>query len=42
MTPLAAADTSNNLQLILLFAAGTIAADVTWSKPYLRKVPAGQ
>jgi lysophospholipase L1-like esterase len=42
MTPLAGADTSNNLQLILLFAAGTIAADVTWSKPYLRKVPAGQ
>jgi lysophospholipase L1-like esterase len=39
---LAAADTSNNLQCVLMFAAGPIAADVTWAKPYMRKVAATQ
>ncbi|WP_165435409.1 SGNH/GDSL hydrolase family protein [Bradyrhizobium sp. Leo121] len=38
---LAAAVTSVTVQATLTFAAGTVAADVTWSRPYFRKVPAG-
>lgn len=35
-TPLAGPDTSNNMQCIATFAAGTVAADITWGKPFLR------
>jgi len=35
-TPLAATDTSNNVQCIAAFAAGAVAADITWGKPFLR------
>jgi len=38
--PLSAADTSNNFQCIATFAAGVVAADITWAKPYLRKLAA--
>jgi lysophospholipase L1-like esterase len=39
--PLAATATTLTLQAMLVFDAGTVAADVTWGKPYLRKIPAG-
>ncbi len=35
-TPLAGSDTSNNMQCFATFAAGTVAADITWGKPFLR------
>ncbi|WP_065755225.1 SGNH/GDSL hydrolase family protein [Bradyrhizobium paxllaeri] len=41
-TPLAGADTATAIQNVLTFAAGAVAADITFSRPYLRKVPAGQ
>jgi hypothetical protein len=41
-TPLAGADTSTAIQNVLTFAVGAVAADITLSRPYLRKVPAGQ
>jgi hypothetical protein len=41
-TPLTVADTSNNVQCVMSFSAGAVAADMTFYKPYLRKVPAGQ
>lgn len=41
-TALAGADTSVTMQGTMTFAAGTVAADITWAAPYYRKVPAGQ
>lgn len=41
-TPLAGTDTSSTLQALMKFDAGTVAADITWGRPYMRKVPAGQ
>jgi hypothetical protein len=41
-TPLAGTDTSTSFQAYLTFAAGAVAADVTFGRPYVRKVPAGQ
>lgn len=41
-TPLAATRTTQSLQAFLTFAAGTVAADITWGKPFLRKAPTSQ
>lgn len=41
-TPLAATDTSTAIQNVLTFAVGAVAADITFGRPYLRKVPAAQ
>jgi lysophospholipase L1-like esterase len=38
--PLAATITTTTLQCYLSFDVGTVAADITWGKPYIRKVPA--
>ncbi|SHH05879.1 SGNH/GDSL hydrolase family protein [Bradyrhizobium erythrophlei] len=38
--PLSAAITTITLQALLNFDVGTVGADITWGKPYLRKVPA--
>ncbi len=35
-------DASMNAQCVIKLAAGPVSADVTWFKPYVRKVPAGQ
>lgn len=40
--PLASTRASMNLQAVLTFNAGTVAADMTWWKPWVRQVPAGQ
>jgi hypothetical protein len=40
--PLAGTDASTSFQAYLTFAAGAVAADVTFGRPYVRKVPAGQ
>jgi hypothetical protein len=40
--PLAATITTTTFQALLTFVNGTVAADVTWGRPYLRRVPAGQ
>jgi uncharacterized protein YmfQ (DUF2313 family)/lysophospholipase L1-like esterase len=40
--PLAAVDVSTTLQAYMSFDAGAVAADITWGRPYMRKVPAGQ
>jgi lysophospholipase L1-like esterase len=37
--PLTATITNITLQALLNFDAGTVAADITWGRPYLRKVP---
>jgi len=34
--------TSINTQLLLTFAAGTVSANITWARPYARKIPTGQ
>lgn len=40
--PLAGTDTSTGIQAYLTFGGpGAVAADITWGRPYLRKVPAG-
>lgn len=41
-TPLAATISTITMQCYLAFNAGTVAADITWGRPYMRKVPAGQ
>ncbi|ARQ95357.1 hypothetical protein [Bradyrhizobium phage BDU-MI-1] len=38
--PLGATVTTITLQCLMQFDAGTVAADITWGRPYLRKVPA--
>lgn len=35
-TPLVGVDTANNMQCLATFAAGTVAADITWGKPFIR------
>ncbi|MCA1379403.1 hypothetical protein I6F34_01020 [Bradyrhizobium sp. BRP05] len=37
---LASATTSATLQCLLNFDAGAVAADITWGRPYIRKIPA--
>ncbi|MEH2517472.1 lysophospholipase L1-like esterase [Bradyrhizobium sp. AZCC 1610] len=39
--PLTTSKTSSTLQCLVTFAAGPISADITWGRPYFRKVPAG-
>jgi lysophospholipase L1-like esterase len=39
---LAGADVSVTIQGLLTFAAGVVAADITWAAPFYRKVPGGQ
>jgi lysophospholipase L1-like esterase len=39
LAPLTSAITSITLQALLNFDAGAVAADITWGRPYLRKVP---
>jgi len=40
--PLAGTDTSTSFQAYLTFNVGAVAADITWGRPYVRKVPNGQ
>lgn len=41
-TPLTAGITNTSLQAYLMFAAGAVAADIIWGRPYIRKVPTTQ
>lgn len=39
ITPLVGTDISDNVQLVMVFAAGVVAADITWATPFTRIVP---
>jgi hypothetical protein len=38
-TPLTGTDSSTNINLIVQFATGTVAAELIWARPYIRKIP---